>query len=102
MAEVLGARLREAHSVIHEMASFQVSARIALVLLKLGEKGGTPVGEGIKINLKLTHEEIGRMVGTSRQSVTTVLNSFKQDGSVIFKGRGIDVIYPAKLAYWIS
>lgn len=102
VAEVLGARVREAHSIIHEMASCQVSARIALILLKLGEKGGTPLRGGLRINLKLTHEEIARMVGTSRQSVTTVLNSLKQDGSVVFKGREIDVIYPAKLANWIS
>lgn len=102
VAEVLGARLREAHAVIHEMASCQVSARIALILLKLGEKGGTIVEDGICLNLKMTHEEIARMVGTSRQSVTTVLNTFKQEGSITFKGREIDKIYPAKLTRWIS
>jgi len=102
VAEVLGARLREAHSVIHEMASYQVPARIALILLKLSEKAGTPTSDGVSLNLKMTHEEIARMVGTSRQSVTTVLNSFKQEGSVAFKGREIDKIYPALLLKWLS
>ncbi len=102
MAEALGARLREAHSVIHEMASYQVPARIALILLKLSEKAGTPTSDGVSLNLKMTHEEIARMVGTSRQSVTTVLNSFKQEGSVTFKGREINKIYPALLLKWLS
>lgn len=101
VAEVLGTRLREAHSVIHEMACCQVPARIALILLKLGEKGGVSLNDSQVINLKLTHEEIAHMVGTSRQTVTSVINSLKNDQSIVCKGREIEKIYPEKLKKWV-
>lgn len=101
VAEVLGSRLREAHSVIHEMAYCQVPARVASVLIKLGEKSNLSSKDGLQINLKLTHEEIARMVGTSRQTVTSVLNTFKKEQSIKLKGREIDKIYPQKLVSWI-
>ena len=101
VAKLLGARMREAESIIHEMVCWQAPGRLALMLLKIGERCGIESNRGIKINLPLTHEEIACMVGTSRQTVTSLLNTFKQEKSIILEGREINIVNPDKLAKWI-
>lgn len=101
VAKLLGARMREAESIIHEMVCRQAPGRLALMLLKIGARCGVESRDGIKINLPLTHEEIACMVGTSRQTVTSLLNTFKQEKSIILEGKEINIVNPDKLARWI-
>ncbi|RJQ30497.1 MAG: Crp/Fnr family transcriptional regulator [Peptococcaceae bacterium] len=101
IAKLLGARMREAESIIHEMVCWQAPGRLALMLLKMGERCGVETKNGIKINLPLTHEEIACMVGTSRQTVTSLLSTFKQEKSIVLEGREINIVNPDKLARWI-
>jgi len=101
VAKLLGARMREAESIIHEMVCWQAPGRLAMMLLKIGERCGVESKHGIKINMPLTHEEIASMVGTSRQTVTSLLNTFKQEKSIAQEGREIKILNPDKLARWI-
>lgn len=101
VAKLLGARMREAEAIIQEMVCWQAPGRLALMLMKMGEKMGEPTKNGVKINLHLTHEEIASMVGTSRQTVTSLLNTFKQEKSISYEGRVIRIENPDKLAKWM-
>ncbi len=101
VAEVLGGRLREAQATIHEMVSWPVHGRLALLLLKLAERSGVDTGNGIELNLRLTHEEIACMIGTSRPTVTSIFNSLKSEKAILMKGRDIKIIYPEKIKKWI-
>ncbi|MFA7467485.1 MAG: Crp/Fnr family transcriptional regulator [Desulfotomaculaceae bacterium] len=101
VAKLLGARMREAEAIIQEMVCWQAPGRLALMLMKMGEKMGEPTKNGTKINLHLTHEEIASMVGTSRQTVTSLLNAFKQEKSISYEGRVIRIENPDKLAKWM-
>ena len=101
VAKLLGARMREAEAIIHEMVCWQAPGRLALMLIKMGERMGVQSKGGIKINLQLTHEEIANMVGTSRQTVTSLLNTFKQEQSIVYEGRAIRIVNPVKLAKWV-
>lgn len=101
VAKLLGARMREAEALIQEMVCWQAPGRLALMLMKMGEKMGEPTAGGVRINLCLTHEEIASMVGTSRQTVTSLLNTFKQEKSISFEGKAIKIENPDKLAKWM-
>lgn len=101
VAKMLGARMREAEAIIHEMVCWQAPGRLALMLLKMGDRCGEEARNGIKINLQLTHEELANMVGTSRQTVTSLLNTFKQEKSIVYEGREIKIVDPDKLSKWI-
>lgn len=98
---LLAARMREAEAIIHEMVCSQALGRLATLLMKMGERMGEHTKNGIKINIHLTHEEIASMVGISRQTVTSALNTFKQEKSIAFEGRMIR-INPDKLAKWLA
>lgn len=102
VAKFLGARMREAESIIHEMVCWQAPGRLALMLLKMGDRCGQESKSGIKINLQLTHEELANMVGASRQTVTSLLNTFKTEKSIDYEGRGIMILNPDKLSKWIT
>ncbi|MBE3586148.1 Crp/Fnr family transcriptional regulator [Desulfofundulus thermocisternus] len=101
VAKLLGIRMREAEQIIHEMVCWQAPGRLALTLLKMGERCGVETKNGIKLGVQLTHEELANMVGTSRQTVTTLLNTFKQEKSIVYEGRTISIVNPDKLARWI-
>jgi CRP-like cAMP-binding protein len=103
IAQILGKRIREAQNTIYEIVSWPVAGRLALLLLKLAERTETTGKmELVEINLRLTHEEIACMIGTSRPTVTTLLNTFKQEGAITVEGREIKTIRPAKLLKWID
>ena len=76
IARLLGARMGEAEGIIHEMVSWQTPGRLALTLLKMGERCGEPTRGGIRSGLKLTHEELANMIGAPCQTVTSFLNTF--------------------------
>ncbi|MFZ5643006.1 MAG: Crp/Fnr family transcriptional regulator [Bacillota bacterium] len=102
VAKLLGARMREAEGIIHEMVCWQAPGRLAMMLLKMGERCGEESKKGIRINLQLTHEELANMVGTSRQTVTSLLNTFKTEKSIEYEGRGTIFLNPDKLTKWIT
>lgn len=102
IAEVLGGRLREAQATIHEMVSWPVHGRLALLLLKLAERSGVDTGDGIELNIRLTHEEIACMIGTSRPTVTSIFNALKNEKAIMMEGRDIKLIYPEKIKKWVK
>ncbi|MGO0123571.1 Crp/Fnr family transcriptional regulator [Desulfothermobacter acidiphilus] len=101
VSKTLAARMREAEALVHELVCWQVPGRLALLLLKMGESCGIKDDEGIHIKLRLTHEELAGMIGTTRQTVTSLLNTFKKEGSIDMAGREITIRNPQKLAGWV-
>lgn len=88
VATTLGMRMREAEEIIQEMVFFQVPGRLAMLLLKMARLAGVETSNGTKIGFRLTHEEIAYMIGTSRQTVTTLLNLFQKEHSIAIEGKG--------------
>lgn len=101
VTKLLSARMREAEAKLHEMVCWQASGRLAHALIKMGECAGERTPGGVKINLRLTHEDLASMVGASRQTVTLFLNTFKQEKSIAYDG-GAMQIQPDKLAKWLA
>jgi CRP/FNR family cyclic AMP-dependent transcriptional regulator len=54
--------------------------RLARVLLQLSDKYGQEVPSGTVINVRLTHEDLANLIGTSRETVTTQLSKFTRMG----------------------
>lgn len=101
VAKLLAYRMREAEATIHEMVSRQVPERLAGTLLKIGRAHGVLTEDGLKINLKLTHEELASMIGASRQTVTTLINAMKQEKLIKQEGKEFKITDPKKLGRWI-
>jgi CRP/FNR family transcriptional regulator len=59
------------------------------LLLKLGKHYGKIVDYGVCLDIPLTHQEMADMIGTSRQTVTTVLGDLKRRGMIRIDQRAV-------------
>lgn len=77
---VLSSRLRGLSDVLVNLASDEVDTRIAKLILRLGARYGRREGGVMHLDIPLTHQEIADMVGTTRQTVTSVLSRLRREG----------------------
>jgi CRP/FNR family transcriptional regulator len=66
-------------SHLGDMAFMRVPSRIAKYLYMLCQDHGTPTDNGIRINIKFTHYQMAILVGTSRVTVSHILEEMEQD-----------------------
>jgi len=97
--KLLSERLARAEK---ELAGFSHSwsyHRLAKILLQLSEGFGEEIPSGTMINVRMTHEDLANMIGTSRESVTVQLRRFEQMGLVARQGRKIILNKPGLLQF---
>ena len=67
---------------IKELSTERVERRIARNLLRIAEQGGKKVDGGIKIDWKLTRQDIAEMSCTTLYSVSRIISQWDRDGIV--------------------
>jgi CRP-like cAMP-binding protein len=85
MAVNIGDRIKDTHETLKSIALEKVESRIASLLIKLSEKSGVKVPEGIAINMKLTKQDIAEMVGTTVETSIRTMSKLAKSGHVISK-----------------
>lgn len=88
MVRVLGNILTNSFSIIGGLAFKDIYARLMDYVLSEARQSGTPEGDGVLISLGLTAEQLGQLMGASRQTVSTLLNDMVRAGLVEKRGRG--------------
>jgi CRP/FNR family transcriptional regulator len=61
------------------------------------DKHGQTTTEGLRITLHMTHEEIARNIGASRESVSRILSDWKQRGVIRVGAGTITILKPQEL-----
>lgn len=89
--EMLIRRLRDSDRQRIEYAAYDVVARLALNLLELAETSGEPVGDGVRITLALSQEELAGWTGSSREAVAKALHLLRELGWVRTERRRLTV-----------
>lgn len=73
---------REAYEMVEAarmlLLSETATEKLARLLLKWCEEDGVNKPHGIAVNNNFTHEDVGQMIGTSRETVTRLLGAFKK------------------------
>jgi CRP/FNR family cyclic AMP-dependent transcriptional regulator len=69
--------LKQAQARIEDLVFRQVPSRVARLLVSLAESHGKVTPNGIRVEFPLTHQEIADLVGSSRVTVTQILNRFR-------------------------
>lgn len=87
MMRVLGRLLANAVHLIEDLAFREVPARLARFLLGLAERRGQPTDDGWLIPLDLGTEDIASLLGSTRQTVSSLLNQWERDGLLQRHGR---------------
>ena len=96
--QVLCSRLRSVWNQVQSLSYSNADSRIRAGVLQLARRHGINDARGILINLKITHDELAKMVGTSRETVTRTLTDLQKQGIIKMADRRIIVCDAKKLA----
>ena len=86
MRELISRAVRRSHSLAVLLAAsslLRVEDRLAVVLWHLADRWGRVTPEGVRLQLPLTHELLGELIGAQRATVTTALTQLSESGSVV-------------------
>ncbi len=75
-------RLRATNTLVGNLSFLNLSARLARILLNLVQQYGKVTPKGIVIGLKLSQEELGHLVGVSRESVNRQVRAWIDAGII--------------------
>jgi CRP-like cAMP-binding protein len=78
----LGDRMKSSYDSLKNIALERVEARIAALLLKLGNKVGVETDSGLLIDMRLTKQDVADMVGTTVETSIRTFSKFKKEGLV--------------------
>jgi CRP/FNR family transcriptional regulator, cyclic AMP receptor protein len=87
----LARRIAERQTAVFDLVTMPSERRLAKVLLGVAEKLGTPEGAYLKLDQKISHEELSQIVGTTRPRITAFIQRFRERGLVVTVGRAINV-----------
>jgi CRP/FNR family cyclic AMP-dependent transcriptional regulator len=72
-------------------------AKLAQFLLECAEQRGQKTAEGVHLALDMTHEEIARYIGSSRESVSRILSDFKNRELIRIAGGALIILQSNEL-----
>ncbi|MFB1082644.1 Crp/Fnr family transcriptional regulator [Jeotgalibacillus sp. JSM ZJ347] len=82
LIQILSNRLKETYDLSEKIALADVRFRTLFLLLKMSEKSGKREKEWQSIQMKLTHEDLATMVGSSRESISLLMSRLKKEGLI--------------------
>src|SRR5579871_2252952 len=80
--EALTKRLRNTDNMVEDLIFLDVYGRVAKKLLELADMHGVKTDDGVRIDVRLTQQELASMVGASRESVNKVMGYFTDRGYI--------------------
>lgn len=96
--ELVGERLHEAENRLETLVLKDARSRIIDFIKESAEKHGQKIGFETMVKHSLTQQDIASLTGTSRQTVTSVLNDLKKSNLIYFNRNTILVRDMRKLA----
>jgi CRP/FNR family transcriptional regulator len=95
----LAETLRQKHAAIASMSRLHHVDRVREKLLELARAHGRVGRDGIRLDFPLTHDLLGEMTGSARETVTRALDELQREGFVVRRGRTYSLhVAPEELA----
>jgi CRP/FNR family cyclic AMP-dependent transcriptional regulator len=91
LTKVLAQRRREVEAKIEHLVFKDVNAKLAGLLLRLAGEYGVDDSRGTLVTLKITHQEMANLIGSTRETVSLTLSQFKRRGLIQADGRKVIV-----------
>jgi CRP-like cAMP-binding protein len=102
LTKLIGLRLKKIQSRVEDLVFRDVPARLAHLLSELGKTEGAEDTQGIRLKVRLTHQEMANLIGCSRETVSTTMGQFRDDGLIQMDGRTITILNPEGLSRLMS
>lgn len=83
LIRLMAARFFEAQAWTAEVSAYSAPERVASLLYRLAREFGRAHAEGTELALKLNQEDIARMVGATRETVSHSLGKLRDEGAIV-------------------
>lgn len=83
------ARRKDLETRVEQLIFKDVGAKLAELLLELADGHGIQDQRGTVIGLKITHQEMANLIGSTRETVSLTLSQFKRKGLIQTEGRKV-------------
>ncbi len=80
--EIVARRFVKLQNRYQEISTQRVEQRVALTLLRLARQFGRRTDEGILVDMPLSRQDLGEMVGTNLYNVSRILRKWEKGGCV--------------------
>jgi len=87
MLQAVSQRYRQSQSLLGLMGLRRVEERLRGFLEMLASEYGQPCAQGLRLNVRLTHQELASALGTTRVTVTRVLGALREEGWLQLDGQ---------------
>src|SRR4029453_10505931 len=81
-ARALIGRRRDLETKVEQLIFKDVGSKLAELLLRLGSEHGVENKKGLVLGLKITHQEMANLIGSTRETVSLTLSQFKRKGYI--------------------
>ncbi|SMH28364.1 MULTISPECIES: global nitrogen regulator NtcA [Cyanophyceae] len=98
MLKGLSSRILQTEMMIETLAHRDMGSRLVSFLLILCRDFGVPTDEGIRIDLKLSHQAIAEAIGSTRVTVTRLLGELREQDMISIYKKKITVHDPVNLS----
>ncbi|MDP9191421.1 MAG: Crp/Fnr family transcriptional regulator [Acidobacteriota bacterium] len=101
-AEQLSQKYESAQREIRTLGLSQTTSEKLAKLLLDWSASGEETPQGMRLQVLLTHEEIGQMIGTTRETVTRLLSDFKRKKLISVKGSSLFLLAKQQMMDMVS
>ena len=88
---ILSKHMLKYQRIVENLATLSIQGRVIQLLVRLSEEHGRKMDDYTIIDFPLTHEEIAKMVGSSRQTITSVLNDLRDQEILNWEDKKIKI-----------
>lgn len=89
LVKTLCERRRELENTVEKLVFHDVNAKLAELLLQLADDYGVDDARGTLVAVKITHQEMANLIGSTRETVSLTLSQFKRKKLIATEGRKI-------------
>jgi CRP/FNR family cyclic AMP-dependent transcriptional regulator len=100
--QYLAARIADQQEVIANLVTVDSEQRLGKTLLQLARKLGKQDPRSIRIEQRISHEELSAMVGASRSRVSTFMRHFRELGLIEFSIERFLIVKEQKLLAYLA
>ncbi len=97
MMRLLARRRLNLENKLETLVFRDVTSKLAELLLSLADEYGVDDSRGTLVALKITHQELANLIGSTRETVSLTLSQFKKKSYICTEGRKVIIADPESL-----
>ena len=98
ITKLIGARRRRVERRLRNLLFHSNRERLIYLLIELVEQYGRRVEGGVELSIKLSHQEMANIIGSTRETVTVVLGELQKEGMIEIARRRVKIVDLDRLA----